>query len=69
MSSVDQVRLGAVSAAPDWRSASERIASVIGDLRYGTVEITIHDGKVVQIERTEKIRVREDSVGSPGRSL
>ncbi|MBB6731671.1 YezD family protein [Cohnella zeiphila] len=25
-------------------------------LKYGTVQITVHQGKIVQIDRTEKIR-------------
>ena len=41
----------------------ERIARVVAELRYGTVEITIHDGRVVQIERTEKIRLPSDPTG------
>ena len=44
------------------RAVYERIARVISELRYGTVEITIHDGRVVQIERTEKIRVPSDPI-------
>jgi hypothetical protein len=43
-------------------SVSERIARVIAELRFGTVEITIHDGRVVQIERTEKIRLPNDPI-------
>ena len=41
----------------------DRIAQLLTELRYGTVEITIHDGRVVQIERKEKIRLAGDSVG------
>ena len=44
-------------------SVYERIARVISELRYGTVEITIHDGRIVQIERTEKIRLPNDPNG------
>jgi hypothetical protein len=44
-----------------------RIARVISELRFGTVEITIHDGRVVQIERTEKIRLPTDTVRDPQR--
>lgn len=32
------------------------VANAIEQLRYGSVEITIHDGRVTQIERREKIR-------------
>ncbi|MFO1501158.1 MAG: YezD family protein [Verrucomicrobiota bacterium] len=28
----------------------------VGSLRYGTVQIVVHDRRVVQIERTEKFR-------------
>ena len=36
-----------------------RIAEAITSIRYGAVQITIHDSQVVQIEQTEKIRVSE----------
>jgi len=36
---------------------SGKILSAIGGIRYGSVEIIIHDSKVVQIERKEKIRL------------
>jgi len=34
----------------------EQIATVLQGIRFGSVEIVIHDGKVVQIERREKLR-------------
>jgi hypothetical protein len=52
---------GAITTSFDEKSANERVAGLIADLRYGTVEITVHDGRIVQIERTEKIRLRVDS--------
>lgn len=33
------------------------IANAVRDIRFGSVEIIIHDSKVVQIERREKLRV------------
>lgn len=36
------------------------IASAIQSLRYGAVEITVHEGRVVQIERREKIRFGQE---------
>ncbi len=33
-----------------------KILEVIGTVRYGSVEIVIHDAHVVQIERKEKFR-------------
>ncbi|WP_075968173.1 YezD family protein [Immundisolibacter cernigliae] len=34
-----------------------RLSDALRGLRYGAVEITVHDGRVVQIERTEKLRL------------
>jgi len=33
----------------------ERIADALRGLRYGTIEIQVHDARVVRITRTEKI--------------
>lgn len=32
------------------------VANALDGLHFGTIELTVHDGKVVQIERKEKIR-------------
>ena len=40
---------------------AHKILLAIKDLRFGSVEIVIHDSKVVQIERTEKLRVEADA--------
>ncbi|UVI31756.1 YezD family protein [Paenibacillus spongiae] len=34
----------------------ERIAGQVNGLEYGSVLITIHDGRIVQIDRTERKR-------------
>jgi len=34
----------------------ERIAEVVNGLEYGSVVITVHDGRIVQIDRTERKR-------------
>ena len=36
----------------------EESLQAVRRIRYGSVEITIHDSQVVQIERKEKIRLR-----------
>lgn len=39
---------------PDWlRVVQEKVES----LRYGVVQLIVHDGRVTQIERTEKTRI------------
>lgn len=39
---------------------AHKILLAIKDLRFGSVEVVIHDSKVVQIERKEKIRIDQD---------
>lgn len=35
---------------------ANQITQMLLGLRFGSIEITVHDSKVVQIERREKIR-------------
>ena len=35
----------------------EVVSEQIGTLRFGVVQIVVHDGRVVQIEKTEKVRL------------
>ncbi len=39
----------------------KEIVSAIHKIHYGSIEIVIHDSKVVQIERKEKIRFEAES--------
>ena len=39
---------------PDWLAVVHD--KVVG-LRYGVVQVVVHDGKVTQIERTERVRL------------
>lgn len=34
-----------------------KIVSALHDLKFGSVEITVHEGRIVQIERKEKHRL------------
>jgi len=48
----------------------QQILRAVKSIRYGSVEIIIHDSKVVQIDRKEKIRldkngVKDEKSGSP----
>jgi hypothetical protein len=36
--------------------ALERVRQALAGLHYGSVTVTVHDGVVVQVERSEKIR-------------
>jgi hypothetical protein len=35
----------------------ETLRRLLQGLRYGTLELTVHDGRVVQIERRERVRL------------
>lgn len=37
-------------------SLLQELREALRSIRYGTIEIVIHDGRVVQLERREKIR-------------
>lgn len=42
-------------------SAAERaLVEALRGLRYGAVEAVVHDGRVVRIERREKVRIEDD---------
>lgn len=34
------------------------IADMIKDIRYGSITVIVQDGKVIQIDKTEKIRIK-----------
>lgn len=36
----------------------ERLIRYIKDIRFGSVTVIIQDGKIVQIEKNEKVRLR-----------
>jgi hypothetical protein len=42
------------------------LVEALGAIRYGAIEIVIHDGRIVQIERREKVRF-EGGAGERGR--
>lgn len=50
----------ATRVSPDIK---REILSAIANIEYGSVEVIIHDGKVVQIERREKIRISRNGCG------
>jgi hypothetical protein len=54
----DERRIGDPAAPADGalESVMVEILRSIKNVRFGSVEITIHDSRVVQIERKEKLR-------------
>jgi hypothetical protein len=37
--------------------ALEKVRDALAELRFGTVTVVVQDGVVVQVERTEKVRL------------
>jgi len=48
------------SGSEEWL---EQVRRQVGSLRFGVVQVVVHDSRVVQIEKTEKIRF-EPSAGA-----
>lgn len=42
------------TSSPDWITI---VREKVESLRYGVVQLVVHDGRVTQIERTEKTRL------------
>ena len=50
------------TASPDWLAL---VREKVEGLRYGVVQIVVHDHKVTQIERTEKTRLDPHPADGP----
>lgn len=37
---------------------ARQITALLEDIRFGSVEIVVHDGRIVQIDKHEKFRVK-----------
>lgn len=44
---------------------TQQILQTVRGIRYGSVEIIVHDGRIVQIERREKLRFEPAAVVRP----
>ncbi|WP_069187721.1 YezD family protein [Alkalihalobacillus pseudalcaliphilus] len=37
---------------------SEQIKGLLKDLKYGSITLVVQDGKIVQLEKNEKVRIK-----------
>jgi len=44
----------------------ERIAELLDDMEFGSLHIVVHEGQIVQMERTERKRFENSSVRLSG---
>ena len=49
-------------AEPSWLPI---FLSQVASLRYGVVQVVVHDSRVIQIERTEKLRFEKPAQPAP----
>lgn len=47
------------------RRIERELVNALGEIRYGSIEIVIHDARVIQIERRERIRFERTDGGVP----
>ena len=52
--------MGAVTSPLDPALLRE-VAAALRNLRFGSVELVVHEGRVVQLERHEKVRINATS--------
>ena len=49
-----ETKTATLDVAPDWIGL---VRQKVESLRFGVVQLVVHDGRVTQIERTEKTRL------------
>lgn len=52
----DDSRRTAGADGASQRPAIDQVAEALAQLRYGAIQLTIHDGKLVQLDITERRR-------------
>jgi hypothetical protein len=50
------LKLEKVDREPRTTEIANQIADILQEIKFGSIEIIIHESKVVQIERKEKLR-------------
>jgi hypothetical protein len=60
-----QIKSAGVEPKPEWL---EVVQQQVASLRFGVVQIVIHDSHVKQIEKTERLRL-DKSPGPAGRDI
>ncbi|MES2706837.1 MAG: YezD family protein [Verrucomicrobiota bacterium] len=57
-----------MSTTPEEQTSADWLAVVrdkVAAIRFGSVQITVHDGRVTQVEANEKTRIAPDRVEAP----
>ncbi|MDX8344380.1 MULTISPECIES: YezD family protein [Rossellomorea] len=46
------------SQQANFEEVAEKIQSMLATMNYGSITIVVQDGKVIQLERNEKVRIK-----------
>ncbi|NHC39764.1 YezD family protein [Bacillus sp. MM2020_1] len=46
----------------EWQDVREHIESMLDTLKFGSITLVIQDGKIVQIEKNEKVRLQSNKI-------
>lgn len=52
------------SSVPDFTQWVGLLEQKIASIRFGSIQIIVHEGRITQIESTEKIRLSHESPGA-----
>ncbi|MBI1177813.1 DUF2292 domain-containing protein [bacterium] len=63
MSSASLDKDSRASASEAFDSLVEQVCEAVAGIRFGSVELVIHEGRVVQIERRERVRLERQASG------
>ena len=47
-----------LSNADQSQNIAQQIMAILQGIRFGSIEIVVHDGRIVQIDRHEKFRIK-----------
>ena len=63
---MSEVRLPSAGQVLNNSNWLEIVKQQVGSLRYGVVEIIVHDSQVTQIEKTERLRLDKPAAETKG---
>jgi hypothetical protein len=52
-----------LSKSEQSQSVAQHIMTILQDIRFGSIEIVVHDGRIVQIDKHEKFRIKSQPLG------
>ncbi|WP_264757830.1 YezD family protein [Neobacillus dielmonensis] len=44
----------------EWKEIAEHVERMLTDIQFGSITLVVQDGKVVQIEKSEKVRLQSN---------